>query len=104
MTQEAVLVDVHYQELVELHMLVALEWGALAGPAQPLKVDTQTLRQLWGDKGRWRHGSGGDCGRARGLLGPERRAQLTLPSLSCLMKVVLRCSTISPFSVPVASI
>lgn len=44
--QEVVLVDVHHQELIELHVLMALQGRAVAGPAQPLQVDAQTLREL----------------------------------------------------------
>lgn len=45
-SQEAVLVEVHHEELVKLHVLVALQGRAVAGPAEPLQVDAQALRQL----------------------------------------------------------
>lgn len=50
MSEEVVLVDVHHQELVKLHVLVPLQGGAVAGPAQPLEVDAQALRELRGEK------------------------------------------------------
>lgn len=53
MSEEVVLVDVHHQELVELHVLVPLQGRAVAGPAQPLQVDAQALGEL-------RVGEGGD--------------------------------------------
>lgn len=46
MSEEVVLVDVHHQELVELHVLVPLQGRAVAGPAQPLQVDAQALGEL----------------------------------------------------------
>lgn len=46
MSQEAVLVEVHHQELVKLHVLMPLQGRALAGPAEPLQVDAEALWQL----------------------------------------------------------
>lgn len=45
-SQEAVLVQVHHEELVELHVLMALQGRAVAGPAEPLQVDAEALWQL----------------------------------------------------------
>jgi hypothetical protein len=45
-SQEAVLVEVHHQELVKLHVLVPLQGRAVAGPAEPLQVDAEALWQL----------------------------------------------------------
>lgn len=60
MSQETVLVDVHHQELIKLHVLVPLQRGAVTGPAQPLQVDAQTLRELRGERDRrGRRGSAG---------------------------------------------
>lgn len=104
MSKEVVLVDVHHQELVELHMLVPLQGRAVAGPAQPLQVDAQTLRELQvGESGS------AECWE-RAPKRPRKQGQqgvwcgLTFPSFNCLTKVVLWCSTFSPFSVPLASI
>ena len=60
-SQEVVLVDVHHQELAELHVLVPLQGRAMAGPAQPLEMDAQALRQL-----RRRNRKGGGQERDRG--------------------------------------
>lgn len=46
MPKEVILVDVHHQELIELHVLMPLQGGAMAGPAQPLQVYAQALREL----------------------------------------------------------
>jgi hypothetical protein len=46
-SQEAVLIDVHHQELIKLHVLVPLQGRAVAGPTQSLQVDAQALRELW---------------------------------------------------------
>lgn len=46
-SQEAVLIEVHHQELVKLHVLMPLQGRAMAGPAEPLEMDTEALRQLW---------------------------------------------------------
>lgn len=46
MSKEVVLVDVHHQEFIKLHVLVPLQGRAVAGPTQPLEVDTQALREL----------------------------------------------------------
>ena len=51
-SQEVVLVDVHHQELAELHVLMPLQGCAVAGPAQPLEVDAQALRELRRRDGR----------------------------------------------------
>lgn len=56
-----ILVDVHHQKLIELHVLMPLQGRAVAGPAQPLEVDAQTLRELWG------RGEGRETGSGRVL-------------------------------------
>lgn len=48
-SQKAVLIDVHHQELVKLHVLMPLQGRAMAGPAEPLQVDAETLGQLWAE-------------------------------------------------------
>lgn len=48
---EVLLVQVHDEELAELHVLVPLQGQALAGPTQPLQVDAETLRELGGKEG-----------------------------------------------------
>lgn len=45
-SQEAVLVEVHHEELVKLHVLVPLQGRAVAGPAKPLQMDAEALWQL----------------------------------------------------------
>lgn len=49
-SQEAVLVEVHHEELVKLHVLVPLQGRAVAGPAEPLEMDTEALGQLWAER------------------------------------------------------
>lgn len=50
MGSKAMLVAVHDQELAELHVLVAFQRHPVVGPAQPLQVDAETLRELQGDQ------------------------------------------------------
>lgn len=101
-SQEAVLVEVHHQELVELHVLMPLQGRAVAGPAEPLQVDAEALGQLRAE-GNGRSDSAG--AQSPCLLQAEHSAGApTFPSFSCLTKVVLWYSTFSPFSVPFASI
>lgn len=103
-SQEAVLVEVHHQELIKLHMLMALQGRAVAGPAEPLQVDAQALWQLRAE------GKGSAQmvqGQTESLPSPRQTTSAggpTFPSFNCLTKVVLWCSTFSPFSVPFASI
>ena len=52
MSKEVVLVDVHHQEFIELHVLMPLQGRAVAGPAQPLEVDAQALGELRAGRGR----------------------------------------------------
>lgn len=104
--EEVILVDVHHQELVELHVLVALQGRAVAGPTQPLEVDAETLRELRAGQTRALRVGGGTREHSGPEAKPTRRGGgvLTLPSFSCLTNVVLWCSTFSPFDVPLASI
>lgn len=102
-SQEAVLVEVHHQELVKLHVLMPLQGRALAGPAEPLQVDAEALWQLQAE--------GREVlrrGRADKVHSPiwwaTRTGGPTFPSFNCLTKVVLWCSTFPPFRVPFASI
>lgn len=67
--EEVILVDVHHQELVELHVLVALQGRAVAGPAQPLEVDAETLRELRAGQTRALRVGGG----TREHSGPEAK-------------------------------
>lgn len=83
MCGEAMLVDVHDEELTELHVLVPLERHAVAGPAQPLQVDAETLRQLRSKtppchKGGQRGKEG--CSEQHGTCPEERRGQPKGPS------------------------
>lgn len=79
MSKEVVLVDVHHQELVELHMLMSFQGRAVAGPAQPLQVDAQALRELQGQKPE---GLSVGSGPARGLeSGPDKVCGVGSPSL-----------------------
>ena len=103
-SEEAILVDVHHQELVELHVLVPLQGCAVAGPAQPLEVDAQTLGELRVGETERAAGRERDPGGPREQSRPGMRHGLTFPSFNCLTNVVLWCSTFSPFSVPLASI
>lgn len=43
---EVLLVQIHDEELAELHVLIPLQGQAMAGPTQPLQVDAETLREL----------------------------------------------------------
>lgn len=101
-SQEAVLVQVHHQELVKLHVLMALQGRAVAGPAEPLQVDAEALWQLRAEG----KGKAQAVQRPTARLLPSRPQvqEPTFPSFNCLTKVVLWCSTFSPFSVPFASI
>lgn len=47
MSKEMILIDIHHQEFIKLHMLVPLQGCAVAGPTEPLEVDAQALRELW---------------------------------------------------------
>lgn len=46
MSKEMILIDIHHQEFIKLHMLVPLQGCAVAGPTEPLEVDAQALREL----------------------------------------------------------
>lgn len=41
------LVEIHDEELAKLDVLVPFQRHAVIGPAQPLQVDAETLRELW---------------------------------------------------------
>ena len=105
MSKEVVLVDVHHQEFIELHVLMPLQGRAVAGPAQPLEVDAQALGELRAGRGRNRK----CCVLGAAPESPLKQpvscvwCGLTFPSFNCLTKVVLWCSTFSPFNVPLAS-
>lgn len=43
---KVLLVQIHDEELAELHVLIPLQGQAVAGPTQPLQVDAETLREL----------------------------------------------------------
>lgn len=44
--RKVVFVDVHDEELIELHVFMTLQRSALVWPAQSLQMDAQTLREL----------------------------------------------------------